>query len=168
MAAAPLWPYSAVILFLICKSEKSADFSDLLFHGRGRNGKRHMLLSACGRNREELLGQRPAGCECRARHEADAGSRNPPPPAPRKQRRPCRAEHAAFALQTGLRLKSPTGAFMPCRHRRPFWFSFGTQKRTYPAAMLLAKRQKACPTRPHSAREAVTPVPLQPRPEPPQ
>ena len=49
MAAAPLWPYSAVILFLICKSEKSADFSDLLFHGRGRNGKRHMLLSACGR-----------------------------------------------------------------------------------------------------------------------
>ena len=49
MAAAPLWPYSAEILFLICKSEKSADFSDLLFHGRGRNGKRHMLLSACGR-----------------------------------------------------------------------------------------------------------------------
>jgi hypothetical protein len=49
MAAAPLWPYSAGILFLICKSEKSADFSDLLFHGRGRNGKRHMLLSACGR-----------------------------------------------------------------------------------------------------------------------
>ena len=49
MAAAPLWPYSAGILFLICKSEKSADFSDLLFHGRGRNGNRHMLLSACGR-----------------------------------------------------------------------------------------------------------------------
>ena len=42
MAAAPLWPYSAGILFLICKSEKSADFSDLLFHGRGRNGKRHL------------------------------------------------------------------------------------------------------------------------------
>ena len=43
---------------------------------------------------------------------------------------PCRAKHAAFASQTGLRLKSPTGAFMPCGHRRPFWFSFVRQKRT--------------------------------------
>ena len=47
-----------------------------------------------------------------------------------KSLRPCRAEHAAFAPQTGLRLKSPTGAFMPCGHRRPFWFSFVRQKRT--------------------------------------
>ena len=46
---------------------------------------------------------------------------------------PCRAEHAAFASQTGLRLKSPTGAFMPSGHRRPFWFSFVRQKRTIPA-----------------------------------
>ena len=37
-----------------------------------------------------------------------------------KSLRPCRAEHAAFASQTGLRLKSPTGAFMPSGHRRPF------------------------------------------------
>ena len=33
--------------------------------------------AASGGNREELLGQRPARCECRPRHEADAGSRNP-------------------------------------------------------------------------------------------
>ena len=33
--------------------------------------------AACGGNREELLGQRPAGHECRSRHEVDAGSRNP-------------------------------------------------------------------------------------------
>ena len=33
--------------------------------------------AACGRNREELLGQRPARRECRSRHEADAGCRNP-------------------------------------------------------------------------------------------
>ena len=33
--------------------------------------------TACGRNREELLGPRPAGCKARARAEADAGSRNP-------------------------------------------------------------------------------------------
>ena len=50
-----------------------------------------------------------------------------------KSLRPCRAEHAAFASQTGLRLKSPTGAFTPSGHRRPFWFSFVRQKRTYPA-----------------------------------
>ena len=31
--------------------------------------------AACGRNREELLGPRPARCEGRPRHEADAGSR---------------------------------------------------------------------------------------------
>ena len=48
---------------------------------------------------------------------------------------PCRAEHAAFASQTGLQLKSPTGAFMPSGHRRPFWFSFVRQKRTIPARL---------------------------------
>ena len=33
--------------------------------------------AACGGNREELLGQRPAGCKARSRAAADAGSRNP-------------------------------------------------------------------------------------------
>ena len=33
--------------------------------------------AACGGNRERRLGQRPAGHECRSRHEVDAGSRNP-------------------------------------------------------------------------------------------
>ena len=33
--------------------------------------------AACGGNREELLGPRPAGCKARAWAEADAGSRNP-------------------------------------------------------------------------------------------
>jgi hypothetical protein len=33
--------------------------------------------AASGGNREELLGQRPARCECRPRHDADAGCRNP-------------------------------------------------------------------------------------------
>ncbi|MFR0985117.1 MAG: hypothetical protein ACLSEN_10770, partial [Faecalibacterium sp.] len=51
----------------------------------------------------------------------------------------------AFALQTGLRLKSPTGAFMPCGHRRPFWFSFGTQKRTYPVEKNCIKVKKSVP-----------------------
>ena len=33
--------------------------------------------AACGGYREELLGQRSAGRECRSRHEVDAGHRNP-------------------------------------------------------------------------------------------
>ena len=35
------------------------------------------MTAASGENREELLGQRPAGRECKTLHEADAGSRNP-------------------------------------------------------------------------------------------
>ena len=41
--------------------------------------------AASGGYREELLGQRPAGCECRPRHEADAGCRNPSGPARRNR-----------------------------------------------------------------------------------
>ena len=33
--------------------------------------------AASGRSREELLGLRPAGCACRPRHDAAAGSRDP-------------------------------------------------------------------------------------------
>ena len=47
--------------------------------------------AASGRNREELLGLRPAGCACRPRHDAAAGSRdpgsfNPPAPTQKPQR----------------------------------------------------------------------------------
>ena len=94
-------------------------------------------------------GQRPkqggavgaAACRMRVPPKARSRRRVPQPvgSSASKSPCPCRAKHAAFASQTGLRLKSPTGAFMPCGHRRPFWFSFGTQKRTYPAAMLFTK-----------------------------
>ena len=69
------------------------------------------------------------------------GKREQTPPrcSTSKSLRPCRAEHAAFASQTGLRLKSPTGAFMPCGHRRPFWFSFATKREQTLAAMPFAK-----------------------------
>jgi hypothetical protein len=43
---------------------------------------------------------------------------------------------------------------MPCGHRRPFWFSFGAQKRTYPAAMHFIKAIQTGPTRILSAQEA--------------
>ena len=58
---------------------------------------------------------------------------------------PCRAEHAAFASQTGLRLKSPTGAFMPSGHRRPFWFSFGAKREQTPPGCSASK--SLCPCR---------------------
>ena len=41
--------------------------------------------AACGGYREELLGPRPAGHECRPRHEVDAGYRNPSGPARRNR-----------------------------------------------------------------------------------
>ncbi|RGB91616.1 hypothetical protein DWZ46_07480 [Faecalibacterium prausnitzii] len=41
--------------------------------------------AACGGNREELLGPRSAGHECRPRHEVDAGYRNPSNPARRNR-----------------------------------------------------------------------------------
>ena len=69
--------------------------------------------AACGGYREELLGQRPAGCECRPRHEADAGCRNPSGPARRNRR-----DLAALNTQHLLRkpvcgLKAPLGLSCP-------------------------------------------------------
>ena len=61
-----------------------------------------------------------------------------------KSLRPCRAKHAAFASQTGLRLKSPTGAFMPSGHRRPFWFSFGAKREQSPPGSSASKSLRPC------------------------
>ena len=44
---------------------------------RGSPTRATTTTAASGGNREELLGQRPAGRECKTLHEADAGSRNP-------------------------------------------------------------------------------------------
>ena len=67
MAAAPLWPYSAGILFLIRKSEKSADFSNLLFHGRGRNWKMDFICGTTGNFSEDRpLGWDPVAAGNRA------------------------------------------------------------------------------------------------------
>ena len=69
--------------------------------------------AASGGYREELLGQRPAGCECRPRHEADAGCRNPSGPAHRN-----RCDLAALNTRHLLRkpvcgLKAPLGLSCP-------------------------------------------------------
>ena len=44
---------------------------------RGESPCATATTAASGRNREELLGLRPAGCACRPRHDATAGSRDP-------------------------------------------------------------------------------------------
>ena len=137
MAAAPLWPYSAEILFLICKSEKSADFSDLLFHRRGRNGKRHMLLSACGR-RAATSDWRSLKKRLRDLHAEQAGISSflgwslllwdyqPPPTRIRSaqetmRKKASRPRHARMlgAATRGTK-KEPTGLIAyPAAHRRP-------------------------------------------------
>ena len=65
---------------------------------------------------------------------------SPPGCSASKSPCPCRAKHAAFASQTGLRLKSPTGAFMPSGHRRPFWFSFGAKREQSPPGEALSSK----------------------------
>ena len=44
--------------------------------GRAMEWPATATTAACGGNKELLLGQRPAGCECCSRHEASAGCRN--------------------------------------------------------------------------------------------
>ena len=82
--------------------------------------------AACGGNREELLGPRSAGHECRPRHEVDAGYRNPSDPARRN-----RWWFSGSLLTSKENISLNEKALCPA-HRRAnhFWFSFDTQKRT--------------------------------------
>ena len=62
MPSVSLWASSAEILFLICEKEKPAGFSFLFFHGRSRNGKRHLLpLAPCGSIRVSGETRQPGG-----------------------------------------------------------------------------------------------------------
>ena len=68
---------------------EAASFFPFRLPLRGLKGASSPFLAtattaACGGNREELLGPRSAGHECRPKHEVDAGYRNPSDPAPRK------------------------------------------------------------------------------------
>ena len=143
MPSVSLWASSAEILFLICEKEKPAGFSFSLFHGKGRNGKQHLLALAPLRGAAAAAAEGPSNRRNEKmrlakrlaffRFDFSFGIIKGEQPLIRgssasKSPCPCRAEHAAFASQTGLRLKSPTGAFMPSGHRRPFWFSFGAKR----------------------------------------
>jgi hypothetical protein len=59
--------------FTFCKGVKSAAKQQI---GETRKSAT-ATTAACGGYREELLGPRSAGHECRSRHEVDAGHRNP-------------------------------------------------------------------------------------------
>ena len=59
--------YQRKYYFYICKLEKSADFSNLLFHGRGRNGKMDFICGTTGSFSEDRpLGWDPVAAGNRA------------------------------------------------------------------------------------------------------
>ena len=85
--------------------------------------------AASGGYREELLGQRPAGCECRPRHEADAGCRNPSGPARRNRR-------ALAALNTRHLLRKPV-----CGLKAPLGLSCPPGTAVLSSSLLCGKRE---------------------------
>ena len=101
--------------------------------------------AASGGCREELLGQRSAGHECRSRHEVDAGHRNP-------------------SERSGWIFSGSTSSLGSERGEQPlsrgssaskslvvFWFSFATKREQTPAAMHFAKGINPAP-RDHALR----------------
>ena len=77
--------------------------------------------AASGGNREELLGQRPAGHECNTLHEVDAGSRNPDAGE--------RSETERFSPDAGER--SETERFSPDAGERSETERFDPQKEAH-------------------------------------
>ena len=71
--------------FIHCRGESAALAAKCAGRSSGLHPPRNATTAtaASGGNREQLLGQRPARRECRPRHEADAGCRNPSPRAAR-------------------------------------------------------------------------------------
>ena len=73
--------YESTLRFLLCSKAKltgRVDSNRAALRSRVSNQpSATTTTAACGGNREELLGQRPARRECCSGHEADAGSRNP-------------------------------------------------------------------------------------------
>ena len=64
MAAVSLWPYSEESFFYFEVQEKSADFSEPLFHKKGRSEKMHFSARAL---LVKMCLERPAG---RDKHES--------------------------------------------------------------------------------------------------
>ena len=99
--------------------------------------------AASGGYREELLGQRPAGCECRPRHEADAGCRNPSGPARRNRR-------ALAALNTRHLLRKPV-----CGLKAPLGLSCPPGTAVLSGSLLVSKENNPRPAAAHRNRRAL-------------
>ena len=75
--------YESTLRFLFCMCVKFTNAGGFEQHrpavqsGGQKSPCATATTAASGRNREELLGLRPAGCACRPRHDAAAGSRDP-------------------------------------------------------------------------------------------
>ena len=111
--------------------------------------------AASGGYREELLGQRPAGCECLPRHDADAGCRNPSGPA-RRNRRALAALNTRHLLRKPVcGLKAPLGLSCP-PGTAVLSGSLLVPKENISGGAAFCKRHKTSNARPRSAREAIT------------
>ena len=110
--------------------------------------------AASGGYREELLGQRPAGCECLPRHDADAGCRNPSGPA-RRNRRALAALNTRHLLRKPVcGLKAPLGLSCP-PGTAVLSGSLLVPKENISGGAAFCKRHKTSNARPRSAREAI-------------
>ena len=135
-----LWAYSAEELFIICKSGKSADFPDLLFHGRG-HPFRHRLRRCHLPQGDGFGGDGKVSVTTQRRPLGGAGERSEPEGVAPARRNRC--DLAVLNAQHLLRkpvcaMKAPLG--LSClAGTAALFFSFGV-KREHPRATT------SCPT----------------------
>ena len=110
--------------------------------------------AASGGYREELLGQRPAGCECLPRHDADAGCRNPSGPARRNRRALAALNTRHLLCKPVCGLKAPLGLSCP-PGTAVLSGSLLVPKENISGGAAFCKRHKTSNARPRSAREAI-------------
>ena len=127
MPSVLLWAYLAENLFLFAAQKNLRIFLSYFFTGRGRGGKRHLLLSACGR-RAATSDWRSLKKRLRDLHAEQAGissflgwslHHQPAPLEYALHRKQCAKRRAAqgtlgcWEPQPGALKKSPLGSFLP-------------------------------------------------------
>ena len=110
--------------------------------------------AACGGYREELLGPRSAGHECRPRHEVDAGYRNPSGPA--RRNRGCFSGSLLARKRELSPAKKRSDSAPPAR--QPFLILFWCAKENFSFSSPPAQ-YSAVPHPTATRRECVPPVP---------
>ena len=130
MPSVLLWACLAENLFLFAAQKNLRIFLSCFFTGRGRGGKRHLLLSACGRRAATSDWRNPKK-RLRDLHAEQAGISSflgwslllwdyqPPPLECALHRKQCAKRRAAqgtrgcWEPQPGALKKSPLGSFLP-------------------------------------------------------